>query len=69
MVIHPGHGPPLLLLLLLLLLMLPLFLKLLFYEEHGFNEVTNITDTTYKAGSLVGEGRRAPALPRRPQPT
>jgi hypothetical protein len=40
-----------------------------FSEEHGFNEATNKTNTTYKAGSTVGEGRRAPALPRRPQPT
>jgi hypothetical protein len=32
-------------------------------------EATNITDTTYKAGSTVGEGRQALALPRRSQPT
>ena len=31
------------------------------------NEATHITDTTYKAGSPVGEGRRAPAPPRLPK--
>ena len=41
-------------------------LKLISYAEflrraRIYNEATNITDTTYKAGSPVGEGRRVPA--------
>ena len=43
--------------------------KKCFSEEHGFNEATNRTDTTYKAGSTAVEGRRVPALPRRSPPT